>query len=188
MHLGDEESQRLLTFQFIFIQNISYYMDNPEHMWHPNWSERLQDKVRTTGFRNLGDLLARMPAQPYESVAQLLGTNVAPIQIVSLQFEEARAGNALRHAAIDCLCRNLCEQLPLGWGRGENSDFRNGLALSSWITEIEVTGKCPHLAPRLLAIAKDIRASSPPDGWKPVDTADPLINAVFAKHWPSEST
>lgn len=162
-------------------------MDNSQHIWHPSWPERLLEKVRATGFQDVSELLASMPARPYEDVASLLGTNVAPIQIISVQFDEARADNSIRHAAIDSLCRNICEKLPLGWGRGENSDFRSGLALSRWITEIEVSGKCPHLAPRLLAIAKDIRASSPPDGWKPADTADSLINAMFTRHWPSES-
>lgn len=154
---------------------------------HINWSsdsaKRLYDAVESLGFTNLSDFLASMPSQPYSEVAKRIG-QVAPIQVIATQFREARSAGRIREAAKDCLCRNLAEKLPNGWGIGENADWQSVRALSSWSSEIQVTGECAELKPTLLAVGKALRDVQPPQGWTPITPADPIIESIFDSQWP----
>jgi hypothetical protein len=154
--------------------------------WSPNWSGRIRNTVRSLGFANLTECLASMPSQPYGEIARRLG-NVAPIQIIALQFQEAKSSGRLREAAMDSLCRNLVEQLPEGWGVGENAEWQSVRALSSWTSEVQVTGECQEFKSTLLAVATAFREMPPPRGWIPHGPDDSIIESIFDSRWPRPS-
>jgi hypothetical protein len=158
-------------------------MNELQHNWSPDWKGRISDSVQVLGFSNLTDLLAAMPSRPYGDIATLLG-NFAPIQIISVQFQEAKLAGKVRDAAKDSLCRNLVEKLPKGWGNGENSEWKSVMALSGWSSEIQVTGGCEELRPILMAVSDALCELPPPKGWSPKGPDDLLIESVFQSHWP----
>lgn len=164
--------------------------ETPMHHNDANWSQeslgRIDQAIQTLGFANLSQFLALVPARPYGEISKQLG-DVAPIQIIAVQFQEAKAAGRIRDAAKDSLCRNLVEQLPNGWQKGENADWQTVRALSSWTSEIQVTGECEELKSTLLNVAKCLREVPPPTGWIPTGPDDPIIGAAFDKGWPIES-
>src|SRR5262249_12655949 len=141
-------------------------MDEAKSPWSTNWLGQMVNSIRSLGFTNLTQLLASMPCRPYSEVAGRL-REVAPIQIIKVQFLEAKSEGRVREAAIDCLCRNLIDQLPEGWGVGENAEWQSVRALSSWTSEVQATGECEEWKSTLLAIAKALRETPPPAGWIP---------------------
>jgi hypothetical protein len=127
-----------------------------------------------------------IPARPYEEAANWLG-QFAPIQLIAIQFREAKSLGLVREAAMDSLSRNLVEQLPHGWGSCDNADWQAIKALSSWSSEIQVTGELDEYKSTLLAIAKELRALPPPVGWVPSGPDDPLLVSIFDLQWPDLS-
>jgi hypothetical protein len=150
--------------------------------WSPDWADRIAGAIQSLGFSSLTELLASMPARPYGEIAGHLG-KVVPIQVIAIQFREAKLAGGVREAAKDSLCRNFVEQLPHGWGVGENADWQSVKALSSWSSEIQVTGECEHLKSTLIAVGTALRELSP-QGWLPKGPDDLLITSVFDSHWP----
>jgi hypothetical protein len=116
---------------------LELMMIETQSTWSPDWPDRVGSAIRSLGFANLTDFLASMPARPYGEIANHLG-QVAPIQVIAVQFREAKSAGRVREAAKDSLCRNLVEQLPDGWGIGDNADWQSVRALSSWSSEIQV--------------------------------------------------
>jgi hypothetical protein len=90
----------------------------------------------------------------------------------------------VQDAAKDSLIRNLVEELPNGWGVGDNAKWKSILALSSWSSELEVTGGFVELSKILNAISDAIRTLPPPIGWLPKSPDDPILDAAFRKYWP----
>lgn len=160
-------------------------MTEPQTVWSKEWANRICDSVKALGFSSLTDLLASLPGCPYSDIANRLG-EIAPIQVIALQFREAKLAGTVREAAKDGLCRNLVEQLPNGWGSGEKSEWQSIRALSAWSSEIQVTGECEELKPILLAVSKAIRGLPPPQGWIPSGPDDSILESVFQSHWPVE--
>jgi hypothetical protein len=157
------------------------------HPWEPNWEQRLTSSVQSLGYADLTALLASMPLRAYSEVAQRIGPRVAPIQVISMQFEEARARNTVRDAAMDSLCRNIIEELPNGWATGERAEWKAILALSSWSSEVQSTGRSPELKPVVHRIADHFRSQPPPTGWLPTGPDDPFIVSAFDECWPGDT-
>ncbi len=157
-------------------------MTETQHTWSPDWGEQIDDRARALGYADVTELLGNMPGQPYGVVADRLG-GVAPIQIITVQFREAKRGGRIREAAKDSLVRNLNEQLPSGWGTGENAEWQSVRALASWSSELQVTGDCEELKSTLFAIAQALRGLPPPEGWVPRTPVDPIIECVFNAKW-----
>jgi hypothetical protein len=157
-------------------------MATTQHNWSWDWANRIENRARAIGYASLSELLADVPGEPYADVAKRLG-DVAPIQVLAVQLREAKLTGRVRDAAKDSLVRNLVEQLPNGWGIGDNSDWQSVRALSSWSSELAVTGGCEELKPRLLAIARALRALPPPSGWIPSSPNDSIIERVFDAEW-----
>jgi hypothetical protein len=154
-----------------------------QRTWSPDWVGRIDNAIRSLGFVSLTEFLASMPSQPYGEIAKRLG-QIAPIQIIAVQFLEAKSARRVREAAKDSLCRNLVEQLPEGWGVGANAEWQTARALSSWSSEIQVTGECEELKSTLLAVAKALREMPPPQGWIPKGPDDSIIESIFDSRWP----
>ena len=155
--------------------------NNEPHTWHPDWQNGVVRAAQAKGFNTLISFLASMPNRPYADVAAALGGHIAPIQIVSVQYQEARSPDALRDAAKDALCRNIVEKLPQGFGTGEDAAFKWVLALTSWGSELQVTGGHPELRPTIRRIQDKLK---PAQGWLPLGPDDPVIAQVFDTYWP----
>ncbi|MBS0261518.1 MAG: hypothetical protein JSS02_06130 [Planctomycetes bacterium] len=154
-------------------------LSESQNVWSPGWTDRIHTSVRSLGFADLTQLLDSMPAAPYSEVAHHLG-KFAPIQIVAVQFKEARLANRVRDAAKDSLSRNLNEQLPGGWGSGNNADFKQASALANWFSELTVTGECGIFKDVANEILEHFDA---PFGWKPNGPNDPVIEKAFNQWW-----
>lgn len=148
-----------------------------------DWMKHISVAAKSRGFHRLSELLATMPCRPYAEVASALGVP-APIQIVAARFREPENDWQFREAAKDSLCRNLVEQLPDGWGIGDASEWQAVRALSSWTSEIQVTGGRGDLKSQLHAVARVLREAKPPNGWSPIGPSDPLIEYSFDLGWP----
>ena len=153
--------------------------------WGPGWEEGLLARLGELGFGSVLSFLDSLPARPYREVAARLGGGFAPIQLIVGQYREAKAAGRVRHAAMDSLCRVLVEQFPSGWATGENPDWKTILALSTWISELTVTGALPELKAFADAVAEAIRRNPPSAGWAPSGPEDPVLVAVFARGWPA---
>lgn len=128
--------------------------------------------------------LESMPCQPYAVVAGRLGASVAPIQVILQQFKEAKIRNRVRDAAKDCLIRNIIEEFPNGSGGG-NFSWKLISALSSWQSEVTVTGCCTDVENTVRSIAKALHANPPIDGWRPHHLNDSYIDDLFIRFWPT---
>jgi hypothetical protein len=142
-------------------------------------------RVGELGFPSIAAYLESMPSATYEDIARSLHTEIAPIQVIKAQFEEATRTGALRNAAKDSLCRSIIERFPHGWNSGDSYKWTIVKALSGWSSEIIATGGHPELKDILHEIIKCIRDAPPPNGWLPSGTNDPIIAGVFDKCWPS---
>lgn len=157
-------------------------------MWDNGWQERLENRLAELGHDSLSSLLASHPGETYESMAALLGNEShapAPIQLISVQYAEARRAGTVRHAAMDALCRVLRERFPEGWGTGDNVEFRTVSALSGWSSEILETGQQPQLESVLDAVIDAMTATPPAPGWLPASTSDSYIDRIFEISWPT---
>ena len=151
------------------------------HPWMLDWPDRVARLVRAMGYADLQSLLATMPAATYEEVANEIGHDVAPIQVLVVQFKEAKLANAVRRAAMDSLARQVTDEFPQGWGIAERPEYRSAVALADWISSIVVSGDCEAYENRLDNIADSLQ---PPTGWIPTGADDPVIRAAFDMHWP----
>jgi hypothetical protein len=160
-------------------------MESNVHTWSPDWIRNLTLATQAIGYADVTSLLAAMPGKPYREIAQALGSTFAPIQIIRLQYDEAKRRGMLRDAAKDALTRNLVEALPAGWGTGENTEWSAILGLSSWSSELQVSGACPELKPVIDEVINTLRRYRIPRGWRPTHPNDPIIAEVFNNAWPA---
>jgi hypothetical protein len=154
------------------------------HTWSPDWVENIANRTHELGFRNLTELLASMPGRPYAEVAERLGPSLEPIQIIAVQYKEAKDAGLIRKAAQDSICRRIKEHLPDGWGIGAKAEWQAIRALSSWSSNFKATAECEYLEPTLTAILIAFRDSPPPNQWRPSGPNDPIIQTVFDANWP----
>ncbi len=67
------------------------------------------------GFSNIIDFCKQYPLETISELSQLLGKDIAPIQILSLLREECGASKNMSYFAIDILIRSLYQFFPKGW-------------------------------------------------------------------------
>ena len=154
-----------------------------ENLWQENWEQTIQDKIEQLGFNTFLDYLLTVPSQPYKNVANLLGINAAPIQLIAVQYDVAKKNGEVREAAMDSLCRNIIERLPNRWNEGDNPEQIQIKALSGWASEIMVTGDLLKLEPILNKVIEVLRLTEIPDEWKPTGIDDPIILNAFNEAW-----
>ena len=154
-----------------------------DHPWIPDWPDRVTGLVQSMGYPDLESFLATMPAVSYIDVADEIGHGVAPIQVLCVQFKEAKSRNVVRRAAMDALTRHAIEQFPIGWGIDERPEYRAASALGNWTASSVVSGDCGEYENLLQRIAHSFK---PPKGWIPTGPDDPVIIAAFEEHWPEK--
>lgn len=152
--------------------------------WNDGWPARIIDFAKQQGFRTLAQLLAARPGMPYLELKSVFPFPVVPIQIVRLQLIEATNESRIRDAARDVLVRALNREFPNGWQNGEGDDFRRDSAFSDFVTHIRLDAKSPELADGARRVCTELQKASPPQGWHPNNTDDPLIQQSFAVGWP----
>jgi hypothetical protein len=156
--------------------------DRGERVWGGDWPAKLHSRLHSLGFKTIQDFLARFPSEPYLKLVKRLGENVAAMQLIWMQFQEAQQDASFREAAKDCLAREITGQLRRGWGKGVRVDFHTAGAYANWVTEL--TRFQPDVRPNADAVWRALNELRPPEGWLPVGPDDPVIVAAFAKGWP----
>src|SRR5262249_59355309 len=107
--------------------------DRGQRTWAGDWRARLLARLHAQGLDTVAAFLARHPGEPYVRVARRLGDDVAAMQLMLLQFEEAEDADRLRRAAMDGLARELADCLRRGWGRGMHVKFNAARAYAGFL-------------------------------------------------------
>lgn len=164
-------------------------MKTLEDVWGKDWKEKIYDRVRARGFKQMRDYLANQPTATYHQLADQLGEDVAPVQLTMMHVAEAHAdgAHAFREAAKDCLVRYLRERLPLGWGRVPldqrelTESFMNTKAFVGWESSIEEVDRA--MAPYIDGVWDQLQELAI-NGWLPEGADDEVIRRAFDAAWP----
>ena len=143
--------------------------------WRSDWRGRIQERVRATGQQSLAAFFEAHPGLSYVELAEVMGPtgDVAPVQLERLHAEIAGHDSASRRVAIlDSLVRFLRGALKKGWGSGRYWQSSVTGALASWTVTWGGTED-------LRKVKETLFAKSPPIGWIPEPTNDPLLRQVF---------
>jgi hypothetical protein len=173
--------------------------------WVGDWKARIRERLARHGYTSLHDFMTQNPGRPYEVLTDSLGSDLAPIQLIWMQLEDAVREDNLRWAAMDALARELTHHLRTGWvcdlpipQDNEPADtgvtqpnqdeghrrhrFQTAGVFASWSTQIELVDN--DAASALAAVWNALNSLHPPIGWLPSGPDDPLIVAAFAQGWP----
>lgn len=164
-----------------FLKQVAYPGMTPSSPWSIDWQQRLADVLQAHHATSLTEVLSSMPCQPYSAVVERLQGSFAPVQIIIVQFEEAKRAGTIRHAARDCLARFLVELLPQGWGVGERADYDLASALADWTASIEISAGMKECSTAIGKIREKLTA---PPGWLPKSPDDPILVSTFDSLWP----
>jgi hypothetical protein len=157
-------------------------MDTKDRIWVGDWRTKVRSRVHSVGSETIGEYLARYPAEPYHKVARRLGEDIAAMQLVFMQFEEAQESAAIREAARDCLARELADKLKRGWGHKVHLDFNRANAFSSWL--VHVKEFAPQYEKNCHAVWDALAKLPPGDTWVPTGPADSTLASAFEAGWP----
>ena len=144
-------------------------------VWAGDWRERVARRVRSLGYESVTALLEARPGIPYEAIADLLGNDVAAVQVARIHAESTPAPD-LEAASRDSLARFLNASLPKrGWGVGPY--WRAGVAgaFAPWHTTWE--GRLANVD--MTKLMERLFALDPPVGWHPQAGNDPYLVALF---------
>ena len=152
--------------------------------WAEGWKERLQGRLADLGCETVTDFLGMFPVESYIDVAKRLGSDVAAVQLVWGQFDEAKAAGRVREAALDHLVRSLAEAMKRkGWGVGIHWDRIRARGFSTWSAAIK--GHFPgEYDDQVEAVLAALKTSPPPEGWRPQGNCDPYLIAALETGWP----
>jgi hypothetical protein len=153
-----------------------------DRTWGGNWRSKIKSRLHAVGCEPVSDFLARFPAEPYITVAERLGDDVAAFQLEWMQFEEGKSENAIRNLAMDSLAGDLRSHLPAGWRHGAKADFDTAGAYADWVVRLEQ--QQAEAKVKATAVWETLEELHPPVGWSPSVPRDPLIVDAFTKGWP----
>jgi hypothetical protein len=163
---------------------MGYLKLTPTHRaWVHDWKDKLATRVAAEGFNTMSELLAKCPGEPYLTIADRLGDDVAAAQIEWMHFKEAIKCGQLRAAAMDSLARDIRSHLPAGWQQAAKGHFHTAGARADWIVRIEQADA--NVRSKAIAVWISLEKSNPPVGWKPSGPEDALIVAAFHSGWPA---
>ncbi len=145
--------------------------------WAGNWQERIYLKLPKSGFNSITAYAQSLPQATFIELAASLGAELVPLQIEKLLLEEAIETNNFSYFARTCLIRYLRQNLPNGWGVGENLEFRRAHAFATWSTAMGEEFK--NVAG---SIWKDLnQPGHVEDRWLPRSVNDEIIEALFKR-------
>lgn len=153
--------------------------------WADGWQDRLRGRLADLGCETVSDFLGMFPVESYVRVAKRLGNDVAAVQLVWGQFDEAKEAGRVREAALDHLVRSLAEAMKRkGWGVGIHWDRIRARGFSAWSSAIKGHFQGEH-DEHVEAVLDSLKASPPPEGWRPEGNDDPFLLAAFEAGWPA---
>jgi hypothetical protein len=160
------------------------YPSGHGYAWRGDWGARLFDIVRSRGFDTLTAFAQAHPLATLGELTSLIGEgDVAPIQIQRVLIEEARESGTLGQCAKGLLVR-LLREVKAGWppDRSWNSQKAVRRRIISW--RVSLGDDCDEVANRMMRDLLD--TLDLPAGWLPSGPDDPVITALFERHWPHE--
>jgi hypothetical protein len=146
-------------------------------IWADGWKERVYERVMALGFPDVTAFSASAPCEPYRLLSPKLGDDIAPVQLEKLMREEAIESGKFALFARDCLARYLRQNLPDGWARGDDSEFRTARSFASWSAALslnddkEIDSQTRKIWDKLRQIA--------PTGWQVEGMDDPVLLRAF---------
>jgi hypothetical protein len=141
--------------------------------WEGNIKARLYERVRERGFDSLTAFAEARPAVPLHLLAEELGKDdVAGVQVLSGLLAEAERRKQVTRFVRDVFTRLWSESVPDGWPAVMNDEARFAVAeaLGCWTAYTPETHKG-----RVKQARAALRASPPPQGWRPLGADDELL-------------
>ena len=143
--------------------------------WQSDWPFRVYQRIGELGFHSLSEYFASRPMVPLLDLADELGFDIAAVQLELLWFREAEARGQLAHALGSLLIRSIRDELPDGWSRGEDFDFRLVGAFASW----GQMACCVLSESQRDQVWDCLRSLSPGPGWLPVVPPDAATSRLL---------
>lgn len=143
--------------------------------WKGDSRKRISDGAKKNGFPSVLAFAQVHPTLGFEQLAELLGENIAPIQVLWLLREEYVSASNMRGFAISCFVRYFTEIVPKGWRVEANFDFKFAHALACWSSSLgsELEQDCDVVIERF-------NRKSLPTGWLPSGEDDPIVSEIFS--------
>jgi hypothetical protein len=143
--------------------------------WEGNWKKRVENRIREKGYENLISFAEHNPKKTFFELAQILGEQIAPIQVEQLlseaYYEQSQYPRYLRSA----LSRHIRLSMPQGWHLAQNWDYQVVDAILSW--ERGTPDVYDKFTKKVLDLFKN--ATNIPQGWLPDGADDPIILEIF---------
>lgn len=145
--------------------------------WQGNWAKRIYQYTQERGFESVTDFAAQYPLFSTIHLADLLGEDVAAVQLESLWYMEAERRGALHWFVRDLLVRQLHECMPNGWGVGTEDEFAyvRSISYGRWISSLDEAHRSAANKAWDQLKQQDI-----PVGWLPKGPDDPILEGAFA--------
>lgn len=151
-------------------------MNNNNAIWADGWRTRIQDALQEKGHRSVTNLFAAYPAVPFSRLAERVGIRAAPIQFVSMALAEAKDLKAWHWLVADSLCRHIVGTCSGGWRVGPKCEWKQTLALSSWMSDVLGDSRYAQREEALSIVAKAmIDDHGIDDAWVPSGPCDSVI-------------
>jgi hypothetical protein len=145
----------------------------------------LSELLKATGDDSVASFLARSPGVSLVEVARHYpGSGLCAAGICRAMMREAVERNNVREVAIDYLCREINENLPEGWGRGELLELRTAGPLVSLIAALTLDAQLPQFEANAKRVWGELKSICPPVGWRPLSADDPILREAFVRGWP----
>ena len=144
--------------------------------WQGNWKVRLQERVRERGYASLTAFAEAHPTAPLYRLAEVLGEDVAGVQVLSGLLAEAERRKQVTRFVRDVLVRMFSESVPEGWPAvlDDANRFKVAEALGSWSAYTPETHK-----ERARRAGDALIAAPPPPGWRPLGPDDELLRTLL---------
>lgn len=142
----------------------------------------VRQRLKELGYSKISDFLASHPAVPYETLAPALstdGSDVIPVQLMSMHCDEALADGDIELLARDSLARAVSAIFPDGWAPDND---RILLLSAEWISPLRTRG-LERYRDALLEVYSWVRSHPPHPGWRPTGPDDPIIRQAFEEAW-----
>lgn len=147
-----------------------------------DWRGMVRSRCETLGFDSLTSLLEFYSDESYTRLGERLET--VPVNIYVLQFEEAKNHGRIRDAVKDSFVRHVNGFFPDGWDNSQEAEFKRAGAVSDPVADAKSIARLGEYIDRIRAVANLLFTKRIPDGWRPKNIEDPIIEEAFDNGWP----
>lgn len=144
--------------------------------WQGDWLARLYRRVQERGFPSVTAFAASMPHATLLDLSDVLGQDVAAVQIERALHAEAEDSGNLEYFAKDVLVREIRQWLGAGWRIGSNFESEAAGAWADWKSCLD-----ERFAAAAVRLWHWLKAADIPAGWLPEGPSDPIIERAFAE-------